>query len=753
MTQVNYPGMRLRPAELPHGGWLSQTAIALTACAMVTLSVTQLLEFSGLVMLAAGCCICALYGLLEKFGKQSRFAPCVLILAAVLAIFGRAQLVEGLRLCWNQASAVRAGGTGWVLPELETRLPQQSELCLGLAAVLAGIVTGFLSCLTVSGIIPALLIPGGLLAGMVYLGCDLSFRYLLPVLAAVLLLAGAGWEKRKSILPAAMAWILCGAAAAIFLAAAAIPAVNTWAAQLSGSVRKAIHTHIYETEHTTLPEGGFTSYKEVTGTAKPALTVTMEQPEELYLRGFTGSVLEGDNWKPLETALLAENRDLLYWLNLNAFDPNTQFEASAGRTKTLKNTVTVQNTGACSRYLYVPFGLCSADFLEPENLNNDGVPGNGRRTYSFTTISGGSEEIARILEHLQTSDDPAVLQYRKAESAYREFVHSAYLQIPEDAKTLLGEQWDNIASRYGSIQTLTLDQAQECALLFLGRCFPETGIPEDMALPLDSARGTSYQYATVAALTLRYYGIPARYAEGYVITEEMTAQAQPGEPIRVDGSCTRGWVEVYQDGIGWIPMELTPGIGEILREAPDDSLFGSEEDPDSENENAEDDKETPDKMTEQEMPEGGTVVSILRELLWGFLKYLLLPILLLLLLWLRRKYLLQQKERKFNAENKNDAVAWFFADTAMLLEKLSLDRGSGSMRALCAPAETRFGGEYASRLRKMIDLNDRAIFSSRALEESHRQSAAQFRAETLRLLKTEVKWYRRLWMQWIRCLY
>ena len=208
-----------------------------------------------------------------------------------------------------------------------------------------------------------------------------------------------------------------------------------------------------------------------------------------------------------------------------------------------------------------------------------------------------------VLTHLQTSEDPAVLQYRKAESGYRQFINHYYLQVPEEIKTMLQEQWDEIASRYGDANNLTQQQAQECALIFLSRCFPEEGTPEDMELPLETAEGTTFQYATVAAMTLRYFGIPARYAEGYVISQEMAAGYESGETMTVDSSCARAWVEVYQDGIGWIPMDLTPGIGEIL-EDPDsnDPNKGNSSDKDTTKKKDKDEEEEP---TEQPEPTGG----------------------------------------------------------------------------------------------------------------------------------------------------
>jgi hypothetical protein len=46
----------------------------------------------------------------------------------------------------------------------------------------------------------------------------------------------------------------------------------------------------------------------------------------------------------------------------------------------------------------------------------------------------------------------------------------------------------------------------------------------------------------------------------------MAEKFDSGETMTVDSSCAKAWVEVYQDGIGWIPMDLTSGIGEILED-------------------------------------------------------------------------------------------------------------------------------------------------------------------------------------------
>ena len=281
----------------------------------------------------------------------------------------------------------------------------------------------------------------------------------------------------------------------------------------------------------------------------------------------------------------------------------------------------------------------------------------------------------------------------------------------------------------------------------------EEGTPEDMELPLTAAEGTSFQYATVAVMTLRYFGIPARYAEGYVISEEMAADAQADEPLTVDSRCARAWAEVYQDGIGWIPMELTPGLGEMLEQKPEENPDEGDSD-NAESETQPEEETTPEEDgTQEPEPDGGTVTKIAKAMLLGVLWVLLIVLLLFLLLLLRRKLIRKRREQKYQLEDINEAVCWIFADTAVLMEKLGLRRGNGSMRTLCEPAKQRFGDDYATALAEAIRLNDRAMFSSHALTQEQRESALKFYADTQGSLKKNVKWYHRVWIKWIQCLY
>lgn len=774
MTRNKEKGLWLRPMEdAGNTGWIPGTAAAmLTSCAMI-LSISDLSGFTELygcaIMLLTGILLCAVHGGLTMMDRRNWFVPFVLMLLLVLVLLGRQYLLEGMRLFWNQLGDAWTAQTGWVLPALEKQLGEErSESCLLLFSVAVGTVISLVCCLLVSrqASVLAAVLPGLLLGAMVWFGKETSLRSLTAILVlAVLLLLYSGWEKKKTAGPALINWALWAVMAFIVVFGANTDPAQSWAADVSQRLHDAIHESRYETSYTTLPEGDLRNGMESSGEAQPGLVVNMQYPEAIYLRGFTGAEFHDDVWSALDTRTLEENEELLYWLNLEAFDPSAQFAAAASLEGFQSNVITIQNLGACSQYLYVPFSLNSGSWLQTGDLN-ESVDGNGQRMYVYTAVSGGNDEIRDVLDLLQNSDAEEVLNYRKAETAYRKFVSQSYLQIPGEAELLLGELWNAAAARYGDGQSLTREEAQACVLMILSQCFPEEGMQENLELPANAAKGTSYQYATVAVLTLRYFGFPARYAEGYIITDEMAAAAQDGASIPVDSSHAAAWAEVYQEGIGWLPMELMPGFGHSAGSAQQDtdSQDNAEANGTGEDTSSERDAQTvgqpqlelPEQTQTQE-PEPQTNNGFALELprvLVQVLEIALITLLLLLLaLVIRRKIFSERRRKKFQGENRNDAAAWIFADTTTLLEQMGLDRGNGSMEELFEPASDRFGQEYAQRLREMTRLNARAMFSSHPMDETQTEALLSFRGETLQRLKTETKWNKRLWMKWILCLY
>lgn len=741
MHQKNHSGIRLRSRDESATGsaaWLLQIVVSLLALGAEVLIFAELSGFQQpqavAILAATGAFLCVFYGLLTKFERQGWFFLVVLLAMLAVCLIYRQALLAGYCAFRGQLSDILTAGTGWVLPALEA--PEwDATMAMWLFASLCGATMGLISCFF-TALVPgalAVFLPGAAMAGMYLLGCTESLVWLLAVLAVSgLLLLYSGWKRNAAIAPVLVTWVSCAVVFCGLLVC--LSGLNGWAEQVTTRVHQALHQYRYETEYTVLPEGDLSNAPVENGDIQPGLVVTMSRAEAMYLRSFAGCTFEDNRWTAISNQRLCEEKELLYWLNQSAFSLNAQFEGASETLGLETGTVTVENIGGCSAYLYVPYNLCDGAYLSAENLNPDIVESDGSRSYSYAVVPGGVETLSWTLDELQNSGDASVSQYRQAESAYRAFVYNNYLAVPEEVETQLQKSWDAIEKAYGNV--LTWEQAQKCVLAYL-ESFPDDRLLEDWA-------GTSYQYATVAVLTLRHFGIPARYAEGYMIPQEM---AEADVSLSVDSSYAGAWAEVYQDGIGWLPMALTPGMEEedATRETVQKPRETAEdpEDQDEEEEIPEDDP------SGQQAPEGN-IVAVMENIL---LLLLLLLLLLILILVCRRQYRRRKITQRFRLENTKDAVGWIFADTALLLESMGLSRNNGSMHTLCEPAKERFGEEYERALRGNIRLNERALFSSRELTEDCRKTMLDFRLDTLRHLKKETKWHRKLWLKWIRCLY
>ncbi len=170
--------------------------------------------------------------------------------------------------------------------------------------------------------------------------------------------------------------------------------------------------------------------------------------------------------------------------------------------------------------------------------------------------------------------------YSAAEAAYREYVYEYYTALPASTKAKMLE----IGAANGIEKNATIldDVAAFVSNHVPYNKFFEKEFTGDYAVFFfEKADGAICQhYATAATALLRAYGIPARYTGGYV------AYAVENETVGVTAAQAHAWVEVYIDGMGWTPLEVT-GAGGIG--GGDGILPGDGEN----NEDGENDDQTP----------------------------------------------------------------------------------------------------------------------------------------------------------------
>lgn len=91
----------------------------------------------------------------------------------------------------------------------------------------------------------------------------------------------------------------------------------------------------------------------------------------------------------------------------------------------------------------------------------------------------------------------------------------------------------------------------------------------------ESHQGYCVHFATAATLLLRTQGIPARYVSGYTVdvpsTSYVTAGVDSVYATVVMDYNAHAWVEIYLNGYGWYPVEVTPTAAANLPQAPTSS--------------------------------------------------------------------------------------------------------------------------------------------------------------------------------------
>lgn len=173
----------------------------------------------------------------------------------------------------------------------------------------------------------------------------------------------------------------------------------------------------------------------------------------------------------------------------------------------------------------------------------------------------------------------------KWESEYRNFVYNHYLQIDgELQELLLNLGYDaGINGDESNVIDKIARYIQNAAVYDLN--YPAFPADQDMVTYFltVSKCGICQHYAAAAVMMYRAYGIPARFTLGYVGTVKSNQWSD------ITTETGHAWAEVYIDGTGWIPVEVTGGSGGsgdgagpggIIDADGDGSGGGGDEDPD-----------------------------------------------------------------------------------------------------------------------------------------------------------------------------
>lgn len=328
---------------------------------------------------------------------------------------------------------------------------------------------------------------------------------------------------------------------------------------IKNSIEKKIHEKLYDSPQASMPEGNLKNLDKWEKNDTPAIEVTMDSPQKLYLRGAVYEEYTGREWKEADPEKRAEYEDLFYWLHESDFYGQTQIAKASEFTGNVTPAVmTVKNLAACSEHGYHPYALYESDALD-KNLIGDAKTG---AEESFTYIPGSLPEWYGVQQNISSAQNRSnISDYLKQEQSYAEYIKATDLQLTQDSWAVIDRQIeaDQSQKSLADIRIIIRDYLKE-AVVYDENTKTLNGNSDFLKYTLEnSGSGYSVHYATAATLMLRYFGVPARYVEGYFLSAEDAARYEAGETIVLTEEHAHAWAEYYLNGVGFVPFEVTPG--------------------------------------------------------------------------------------------------------------------------------------------------------------------------------------------------
>lgn len=467
--------------------------------------------------------------------------------------------------------------------------------------------------------------------------------------------------------------------------------------------------------------------------------------ETLYLHAFTGQQYTGSKWNPPSAATG-------YALNMpGAGGPSSQSAIAGERilseARTLsglmdrnileKHTarMTVENIDADTSYIYTPYFLSDIPekaLVEPYSSLSGFFAKDSKETYEFIPYSSN--------QLISLSSDPVLIKEAYSGddlSGYSEYeteIYDNYLQIPASIR-------DELISYHEKIGTSDKldEQIRMIYDFFLDNYVYDmapgaTPMGSDFVTYFlsDQKRGYCAHFASAGVMLLRSYGIPARYAEGYVITTEGVTETASGtdedasyyytgdNPLgrssvittEISDGNAHAWAEVYIPDFGWFPVEFTVPSTDNGRGAYADflsalgRLFRPSNDIEDQDTDNTQDSDT-GRSDSRKLPDiGKTPVFVV--FLTVLLIFMLIPPFKKLLLMIRRY---MEQKRSYRSGDYSSSVAYRYTMAARRLAKKYKRPISEPVRDNFILIENMLSGTDSgnNRLRSLLDSHDMSL--------------------------------------------
>lgn len=308
-----------------------------------------------------------------------------------------------------------------------------------------------------------------------------------------------------------------------------------------------------------------------TGTEQLAVRSTKKPEQPVYLKGFTGGLYVGGEWQPAEDEPLLENAAQAMgwqrWLTtIEGMYSNMYYVMNSNmwmRGRPMAGMLTIRHPNGNYETIYEPY---YGQQIYESAYNLYGPP-----EYAYGYWFYEQREMNVRWDAPLGEFDTQRSWYRQLCEEYKKEAQAAYTLTPGGLLPRLTSLCRE--NPQGSLEDIT------AFILYTLHSNADYSLTPGWAALNDDVveyflferkSGYCVHFASAATLMYRTYGIPARYAAGYVL--------QPGDFVQQEDGAyyasatdreAHAWVEIFLDEYGWTPVEVTPATdGESVASFP-----------------------------------------------------------------------------------------------------------------------------------------------------------------------------------------
>lgn len=508
---------------------------------------------------------------------------------------------------------------------------------------------------------------------------------------------------------------------------------------------------------------------------KTDITATIDNKisGNLYLKGFIGAEYNKNSWSALGENASSEylntfreltqkgycpqnfnSKNQAFYYSYNDFTDNNIFSG-------FPNHIMIVSNFDKSPYLFTPYSIIMENDMSIEDDGRIKSQYMNYYQYNFFEIPDFTNNCDNIINEIRFINDEFCTDSKsnnliEAEALYKEFSEKYYLNYPDTDQ--MRELYEKFGSSIPKYNGTNLGEITACIREILHNNAEyslkpgKTPIGKDLVWYMlnENHKGYCSHFASSAVILARMAGVPARYAEGYVIIpsdfNEDTKQPNSYK-IPVHDSRSHAWAEFYVDGFGWAPFEFTPGYdtgiisAETFENTQTESTTGTSSAPETEQTIIESKssetvtsvvtkqvaESTDTSETTNKIEDKGKIVSESHPILKTAALIINTLLLLIIIFFTRHIIVVSVRERKLNEGSNNEKLISNYRYFISLLRAYGISDSNMFPLEFAEYAEENAESICSKgEITALVKLVEKASFSNEAITDSELNRSAAF---------------------------